>query len=361
MTINTEGTVDLRVDEARLEAFMGQMIGHMTGGAVCFGVWLGDELGLYRAMAGAGPLAAATVAERTGCNERLVQEWLDGQATAGLLERRDDRYVLPAEHAMALADDTSPVFVARGMNAFGSMFIDIEKIKAAYRGDGALPWGEHHPCLFAGTEWFFRTGYRAHLPTEWIPALDGVAAKLRDGGRVADVGCGHAASIVAMAHAFPQAEYTGIDSHAASIDTARQRVAEEGIADRVRFQTTHAQAYEGTYDLICFFDCLHDMGDPVGAARYAREHLADDGTVLLVEPFALDGADANQHDNPMAALLYHASATICVPNSLAQDVGAALGAQAGEARLAQVFTEAGYTRFQRVAETPMNLVLEARP
>jgi len=361
MTISTDSTVDLRVDEAKLEAFMGQMIGHMTGGAVCLGVWLGDELGFYEAMAGAGPLTAQVVAERTGCNERLVREWLDGQASAGLVERHDDRYVLPAEHAMALADDTSPVFVARGMNAFGSMFMDIEKIKAAYRGDGALAWGDHHPCLFAGTEWFFRTGYRAHLPTEWIPALDGVEAKLRAGGRVADVGCGHAASIVAMAHAFPEAEYTGIDSHEPSIRTAGERVAEEGVTDRVQFQVADAQAYTGTYELICFFDCLHDMGDPVGAARHAREHLAEDGTVLLVEPFAIDGTDANQHDNPMAALLYHASATICVPNSLSQEVGAGLGAQAGEERLRQVFTEAGYTRFRRVAETPMNLVLEARP
>ena len=361
MTINTGSTVDLRVDEEKLEAFMGQMIGHMTGGAVCFGVWLGDELGFYRAMAGAGPLDAGEVARRTGCNERLVREWLDGQAAAGLLERRDDRYVLPAEHAMALADDTSPVFVARGMNAFGAMFMDIDKIEAAYRGDGGLAWGEHHPCLFDGTEWFFRTGYRAHLPTEWIPALDGVEAKLRDGGRVADVGCGHAASIVAMAQAFPYAEYTGIDSHEASIRTATERVAEARVDDRVRFQTADAQSYTGTYDLICFFDCLHDMGDPIGAARYAREHLADDGTVLLVEPFALDDRDDNQHDNPMAALLFHASASICVPNSLSQPVGAGLGAQAGEARLAEIFDEAGFTRFRRVAETPMNLVLEARP
>jgi SAM-dependent methyltransferase len=361
MTINTEATVDLRVDEAKLEAFMGQIIGHMTGSAVCVGVWIGDELGFYRAMAGAGPLTAAAVAERTGCNERLVREWLDGQATVGMVERHDDAYVLPPEQAMALADDTSPVFVARGMNALGSIYIDLDKITDAYRGDGALAWGDHHECLFAGTEWFFRTGYRAHLPAEWLPALDGVVDKLRRGGRVADVGCGHGASIVAMAQAFPTAEYTGIDSHAPSVATAAERVAEAGVDEAVRFQVADAQGYDGTYDLICFFDSLHDMGDPVGAARHAREHLDPDGTVLLVEPFALDGLDRNQHDNPMAALLYHASATICVPNSLSQDVGRGLGAQAGEARLRDVFTEAGYSRFRRVAETPMNLVLEARP
>jgi len=361
MTIKTETDIDLRVDEAKLEAFMGRMVGYMTGGAVCFGVWLGDELGLYRAMAGAGPLTATDIAGRAGCNERLVREWLDGQAAAGLVVRDGDRYSLPAEHAMALADDTSPVFVARGMNAFGSMFKDIEKIETAYQGDGALPWGEHHECLFSGTEWFFRTGYRAHLPTEWIPALDGVVDKLRAGARVADVGCGHGASIVAMAEAFPEARYTGIDLHAPSIETARQRVDEAGVAGRVDFQVANAKGYDGMYDLICFFDCLHDMGDPVGAATYARHHLADDGTVLLVEPFALDERDANAEDNPMAALLYHASATICVPNSLSQEVGLGLGAQAGEARLRGVFDAAGYTCFRRVAETPMNLILEARP
>jgi len=361
MTINTDPTIDLRVDEAKLEAFMGQMVGYMTGGAVCVGVWLGDELGLYRAMAGAGPLTAADIATRTGCNERLVREWLDGQVAAGLVERHDDRYVLPAEQAMALADDTSPVFVARGMNAFGSMFMDIAKIEAAYRGDGALPWADHADCLFSGTEWFFRTGYRAHLPSEWIPALDGVVDKLRAGARVADVGCGHGASIVAMAEAFPEARFTGIDQHRPSIDTAGGRVEEAGVADRVEFQVASAKGYQGLYDLICFFDCLHDMGDPVGAATYARHHLAEDGTVLLVEPYALDGRDENAHDNPMAALLYHASATICVPNSLSQEVGMGLGAQAGEARLREVFEAAGYTSFRRVAETPMNLILEARP
>jgi len=359
--VKTDPAIDLRVDEAKLEAFMGQMIGHMTGGAVCFGVWLGDELGLYRAMAGQGALRAGDVAERTGCNARLVREWLDGQAAAGLVVRDGDTYALPAEQAMALADDTSPVFVARGMNTFGSMFSDIEKIKDAFRGDGALAWGDHHSCLFSGTEWFFRTGYRAHLPTEWLPALDGVVDRLRAGGRVADVGCGHGASIVAMAEAFPEAEYTGIDSHEPSVRTAGERVREAGVDQRVSFQVADAKSYTGTYDLICFFDCLHDMGDPIGAARHAREHLADDGTVLLVEPFALDDTDHNMADNPMAPLLYHASSTICVPNSLSQDVGLGLGAQAGEARLREVFEEAGYTRFRRVAETPMNLILEARP
>jgi len=361
MATKSEPTIDVRIDEEKLEAFMGQVVGHMTGAAACLGIWLGDELGLYRAMAGAGPLAAAEVASRTGCHERLVREWLDGQVAAGLVERSAQGYRLPPEQAMALADDTSPVFVARGMNAFGSLFIDVDKIEAAFRGDGKLPWGAHHECLFSGTEWFFRTGYRAHLPAEWLPALDGVVDALRAGGRVADVGCGHGASIVAMALAFPEASYTGIDSHEPSIRTARSRVAEAGIDGDVRFQVADAKSYDGTYDLICFFDCLHDMGDPVGAAMHARRHLTEDGTVLLVEPYALDDPEANATDNPMAALLLHASATICVPNSLSQEVGLGLGAQAGEAQLREVFEAAGFRRFRRVAETPMNLVLEARP
>jgi len=350
------------IDEARLEAFMGQLVGHMTGAAVCVGMWLGDELGFYREMAGGGPLGAGDLAARTGCQPRLVREWLDAQAAAGLIiyDAETDTYELPSEHAMALADDNSPVFVARAMNAIGAMFMDVEKVKGAFRGDGGLAWADHNPCLFSGTEWFFRTGYRAHLPTEWIPALEGVTEKLDRGAKVADVGCGHGASVVAMAGAFPAATFTGIDFHEPSVETARSRVEEAGFADRCSFQVATATDYDGTYDLICFFDCLHDMGDPVAAARHALEHLADDGTVLLVEPFALDGRPANVAQNPMAPLLYLASSMVCVPNSLSQEVGLALGAQAGEARLAEVFEEAGFSRFRRAAETPLNLILEAR-
>ncbi len=351
------------IDEQRVEEFMGQLVGHMTGAALCLGIWLGDDLGFYEALNDHGSMTAAELADSTGCHERLVREWLDSQAAGGILayEPGPDTYLLSPEHAMALADDESPVFVARAMNAFGSMFIDFEKTKAAFQGDGAMSWGDHHPCLFSGTEWFFRTGYRAHLATEWIPALDGMKERLAAGARVADVGCGHGASIVAMADAFPEATFTGIDFHAPSIDTARQRVDDAGFSDRTSFQVAKATGYEGTYDLICFFDCLHDMGDPVSAARHAREHLADDGMVLLVEPFAMDDHSRNMSDNPMAALLYMASAGICVPNSLSQEVGLGLGAQAGEARLRSVFEEAGFTRFRRAAETPMNLIIEARP
>ena len=272
-----------------------------------------------------------------------------------------DSYSLGAEAAMALADDDSPVFTARAMNALGSMFMDVEKVKAAFTGDGALAWGDHHPCLFKGTEWFFRTGYRAHLPGEWIPALEGVEDKLRAGADVADVGCGHGASVVVMAEAYPNSRMWGFDYHGPSIETARERAREAGVGDRATFEVAGAKDYAGTYDLICFFDCLHDMGDPVGTAAHAREHLDADGTVLLVEPFALDGRPENLRANPMAALLYIASTVICTPNSLSQEVGLGLGAQAGEARLRSVFEEAGFTRFRRAAQTPLNLILEARP
>ena len=349
------------VDEAKLGEFMGQMVGYMTGGALCFAVWVGDELGLYQALAGSGKLTADELAGKTGCNARLVREWLDGQVAGGLIEydRGDDRYEITPEATLALADENSPAFVARAMNAFGSLFMDIEKITTAFRGDGALSWGDHHPCLFSGTEWFFRTGYRAELPN-WIAALDGVAAKLDKGATVADVGCGHGASAVVMAQAYPNAKITGFDFHEPSITTSRERAAEAGVAKQTEFKVANAKSYDGNFDLICFFDCLHDMGDPVGIARYALEHLNDDGTVLLVEPFALDNRVENITENPIAPLLYTASSCICTPNSLSQEVGLGLGAQAGEARLRQVFEEAGFTKFRRAAETPMNLVLEAR-
>ena len=350
-----------QVDPSKLEEYMGRMVGYMTGGAMCFGVWLGDELGLYRVLGGGDSLTAAEIAGKAGCNERLVREWLDGQVAGGLVawDADSDRYALSPEGVLALADDDSPAFVARAMNAFASLFVDMTKIADAFRGDGALSWGDHHPCLFSGTEWFFRTGYRAELPN-WIAALEGVTEKLTAGGTVADVGCGHGASVVVMAQTFPAAHITGFDFHGPSIETSRARAQEAGVADRCTFEVADAKSYEGTFDVICFFDCLHDMGDPVGIARHAREHLAEDGTVLLVEPFAIDGRAANIAGNPMAALLYTASSSICTPNSLSQEVGLGLGAQAGEARLREVCEEAGFTRFRRAAETPLNLILEVR-
>jgi len=353
----------MHVDEAKLQSFMEKMAGHMTGSTICHAVWLGDELGFYRELAGSGPRSADSVAEKTSCNPRLVREWLDGQAAAGLLgyDAASDTYELGAEAALALAHESSPAFVARSMSTFGAMFIDTPKLLQVFKGDGAMPWGDHHHCLFTGTEWSFRTGYRTYLTSSWIPALEGMQAKLEAGARVADIGCGHGASAVVMAQAYPKSRIFGFDAHAASIDTARARAAEAGVGERADFAVASATSYEGTYDLICFFDCLHDMGDPVGAARYARQHLSPGGAVLLVEPFALDGRGANIGANPVAALFYHASSVLCAPNSLSQDGRAALGAQAGEGRLRAVFEEAGFRGFRRAAETPMNLILEARP
>jgi len=350
------------IDEAKLGEFMGRMIGYMIGAALCFGVWVGDELGLYRSLAGAGPQSADSLARATDCNPRLVREWLDGQVAGGLIgyDAVHDQYELSPEATAALADDTSPVFVARGTNAILSLAIDHEKVASAFSGNGAMAWSEHHPCLFSGTEWFFRTGYRAYLPSAWLTALEGVDEKLRDGAAVADIGCGHGASAVVMAQAYPKAHVSGFDFHPPSVDTARNRAEEAGVADRTTFEVADAKSYPGRYDLICFFDCLHDMGDPIGIARYAREHLEPDGTVLLVEPFAIDEKPTNLSSNPMAALFYTVSSVICTPNSLSQDVGLGLGAQAGEERLRKVFEDAGFSRFRRAAETPMNLILEAR-
>ncbi len=349
-------------DSDQLEAFMARMVGHMTGGAICYSIWLGDELGLYRALENAGPRSADWVAATSRCNPRVVREWLDSQASGGLLayDSTADTYELTAEAALALADDTSPVFVARAMNTLGSMYMDMQKTAAAFRGDGAMSWGEHHPCLFAGTEWFFRTGYRVHLATSWIPAIDGLATKLTAGARVADVGCGHGASALTMAAAYPKSIFYGFDFHSPSIETCRTRAREAGLSERVQFEVASSTTYKGQFDLICFFDCLHDMGDPVGAARHARECLLPGGVVMLVEPFALDSRPENIAENPMATLFYVASSCVCTPNSLSQDVGLALGAQAGEAKLGDVFRQAGFTHFRRATQTPMNLVLEAR-
>jgi SAM-dependent methyltransferase len=347
------------MDEARLHEFMGRLVGDMGGAAMMASVMVGDELGLYRAMAGAGWLTSEELADKTGCQRRLMREWLNAQAASGYVEYADNRFRLPDEQAMALADEDSPVYVAGGTGLLASLFLDKDKILAAMRGDGGLSWGEHHPCMFAATERFFRPGYRANLVTSWLPALDGVVAKLEQGARVADIGCGHGASTIVMAQAFPHSQFLGVDFHAPSVETATRRAADAGVSGNVRFVLGNAKSYQDKdFDLICFFDCLHDMGDPVGAATYARKALRPDGTVLLVEPFANDRIEENM--NPVGRLFYAASAFVCTPNSLSQEVGLGLGAQAGESRLRDVFSQAGFTRFRRAAETPFNLILEAR-
>ncbi len=354
--------VDLTMDMQRLEAFVGGVVGNMIGAGVVAGVVLGEKLGLYRAMAGAGAMTADALATASGCNRRLIREWLDGQAAAGhvVYDAAADTYALPAEHAMVLADEDSPAFLAGGLVMFQTLFTDVDRVAEVMRGNGGMSWGDHHESLFPATARFFRPGYKANLIESWIPALDGVEAKLRtQGGRIADVGCGFGHSATIMAKAYPKAEVVGFDFHAGSIEAAREHAGGEGLDGRVRFEVAKANEFTGSFDLICFFDCLHDMGDPVGIARHAAEQLAPGGTILLVEPFALDGRAANIA-NPPAAMFYVASTFLCTPNSLSQEVGRGLGAQCGEVGMRAVFDEAGFTHFRRATETPFNIVYEAR-
>jgi SAM-dependent methyltransferase len=349
------------IDEGKLHDFVMKMVGEMSAAVTCAGVSLGDKLGLYRAMNGAGPLTAEGLASRTGTNERMIQEWLNAQTAAGYLEYdpAGGTYQLPAEHAMALANEDSPVFLAGGMDVLGAMWRADERLIEGFKNGDGMGWHEHAPTLFVGTERFFRPGYRNFLTSAWIPALDGVEDKLRAGAKVADVGCGLGASTIIMSDVYPNSAYYGFDYHDRSIELARERAREAGKTE-IKFERARATDYPGNdYDLICFFDCLHDMGDPVGAARHARQALKPDGTVLLVEPMAQDQLEDNI--GPLGAMFYGASAFLCTPNSLNQGGGPALGAQAGEGRLRAVFEEAGFSRFRRATETPFNMVLEARP
>jgi len=347
------------IDDARFQQFLGQAVTDM--GAAMNGVLvvIGAELGLWKALAGAGPLTSAEIAERTGVLERYVREWASAQAASGYLEYDADgqTFTLPPEHAMVFADEDSPVYLLGGYHIVSSAFKDRQRIAERFRKGEGFGWHEHDPELFGGTEQFFRPGYRAHLVAEWIPALEGVEAKLTAGANVADIGCGHGASTKVLAEAFPASTFHGFDYHGASIKHAGR------IADSIpnaRFDVAGAKEFEGgPYDLVCFFDCLHDMGDPVGAMAHVREMLAEDGTVMLVEPYAGDSLAENL--NPVGRIYYAASTLICTPSSLDQEVGLGLGAQAGEERLAEVAREAGFTRFRRATETPFNLILEARP
>lgn len=348
------------MNEEKLETFMGSVLGDMGGAMTILMVSLGDELGLYDALDGEGFMSPAVLALRTGCNERLLQEWLDQQTTAGYLEHGDGAYRLPGEHAMALARRESPVFVASGMLSIVSMYEDLGRVAAAFRRDGGLAWGDHSPNLFKGVAEFFRPGYLGHLTTDWIPALDGVDDALTSGGRVADVGCGHGISSLAIADAYPESTVIGYDLHGPSIEEASAAVQAQGLVGRVSFEVASAQEFTGDFDLICFFDCLHDMGDPVGIARHARWQLTEGGSVMLVEPFAHSDKATNLA-SPVAKIFYGASTCVCTPSSLSQDGRRAMGAQAGEPAMRAVFDEAGYSQFRRVTETPFNIVYQAVP
>jgi 2-polyprenyl-3-methyl-5-hydroxy-6-metoxy-1,4-benzoquinol methylase len=350
----------MAIDEGKLNAFLGKAVDDLGASVSAVLVSLGDELGLYRELAKAH-LTSAELAERTGTSERYIREWLANQAAGGYVEydAANDRYYLNEEQAFCLAEPHGAVDLPGAYSIIQDLFHIKDRALENFRSGEGMEWGEHHPCLFKGTERFFRASYNANLLTSWLPALDGVVAKLERGGRVADVGCGHGASTVLMAKAYPRSEFVGIDYHAPSIETARRRAAEAGI-DNARFEVGDATSYRGDgYDLIAFFDCLHDMADPSGAAKHAREALSSDGHCMLVEPFANDAVAANL--NPVGRLFYGASSLICVPVSLARH-GPALGAQAGEKRLRHVMTdEGGFRRFRRATETPFNLVFEARP
>jgi SAM-dependent methyltransferase len=349
------------IDEGKLEAFMGQAITDV-GAVISAPLFvIGEKLGLYKAMAGAGPLTSQEVADRSAAAERPVREWLRNQAAGGYVtyDPDSDRYTLPDEQALALADEDSPFYILGIYDSIASLYADEDKILEAFRSGEGMGWHEHDHRLFRGTERFFRPGYRGNLVAAWIPALEGVQEKLERGARVADVGCGHGASTIIMAEAFPNSEFFGFDYHDASIERAREAAVKAGVGERITFAVASAKDYPGSgYDLVCVFDCLHDMGDPVGASAHVLETLADDGTWMIVEPFANDTVEDNL--NPVGRVFYGASTTICTPSSLSQEVGLALGAQAGEARLTEVLNAGGFTRVRRATETPFNLILEAR-
>jgi SAM-dependent methyltransferase len=347
------------IDEAKLEQFMGQFVQDFGGAATAPLVLIGDKLGLYKAMADGEPVTPAQLAERTGCRERYLREWLSQQAASGYVEYADGAFRLPAEQALALAHEDSPAFIPGAFQLLSAIIHDEPRIAERFRSGEGLGWHEHHHDLYEGTERFFRPGYLANLTSVWLPALDGVVEKLEAGGRVADIGCGHGASTILMAQAYPRSEFVGSDYHDGSIEAARRAAERAGVADRVRFEIASAKDFGGgPYDLVCVFDALHDMGDPVGAARHVRSQLAADGTWLVVEPFAGDTLEENL--TPVGRVFYAGSTMLCTPASLSQEVGLALGAQAGQARLTEVLHEGGFARVRRVAETPFNMVLEAR-
>ncbi|GAA4702456.1 class I SAM-dependent methyltransferase [Pseudonocardia yuanmonensis] len=348
------------IDGARLEEFLGLVVQEVGAAYNAVLTAIGDELGLYDALA-AGPLTPQELACRTGTAERYIREWLSAQAASGFVryDTTAQTFELPPEQAHVLADRTSPVYLPGLFQAAKAVFAIAPRIADGFRTGKGVGWHEHGRGLFEGTERFFRAGYRANLVPAWIPALDGIEAKLRAGAQVADVGCGYGASTIIMAAAYPNSTFVGVDYHPASVEAARRRAAEAHVSDRVRFEVASAVDYAGTYDLVACFDCLHDMGDPVAAARHVLESLAPDGAWMIVEPRAGDRIEDNLH--PVGRLYYAASTMICTPAALAQDGGTALGAQAGRARLEEVIRTAGFTAVREVAVTPFNVVLEARP
>jgi SAM-dependent methyltransferase len=344
---------------SEVEAFIGQVVTDLSAAFSGVLVNVGRKLGLYRAMVDLGACTSVALAESTGIRERYVREWLGNQAAGGYVAYDPEKqtYALPPAQAMVLALDQSPIFMAPAFEVAASFWLDEDQIVETFRSGEGLGWHGHNHRMFCGTESFFRTGYRAHLVSEWLPALDGVVDRLKRGARVADIGCGHGASTILMAQAFPRSTFIGLDYHRESIATARERAAEQGVTDNIAFEVKSATEFEGEdFDLVCFMDCLHDLGDPVGALVRCRRALKPHGKVLLVEPYAGDRLEENQ--NAIGRMYYAASAMACTPNSLSQEVGLGLGAQAGEERLRKVAREAGFSNLRRAAQTPVNLILE---
>lgn len=349
------------LDMDKLNAFIGQFVGDL-GAAVHAGmVVIGEKLGLYKALA-AGAMNSTELAAKTQTDERYVREWLASQAAGGYVtyDPKTDKFSLTEEQAFSLANEDSPAYLPGAFElALGSLAA-VPRIAESFRTGNGMGWHEHDDSVFHGCEKFFRPGYAANLVSSWIPALQGVKEKLETGARVADVGCGKGASTLLMAKAFPKSQFFGFDYHDKSIEGARDSAKRVGVADRVTFQVTKAKEFPGTnYDFVAVFDCLHDMGDPVGAAKHVLQSLTKDGTWMIVEPFANDELKNNL--NPVGRVYYSFSTLLCTPSSRSQEVGLCLGAQAGEARIKEVVTSAGFTRFRRAAETPFNIVYEARP
>ena len=348
------------IDEGKLNAFLGKVVGDFGAALSADLVYIGQKLGLYQALAKAGPSSPAELAKSTGTQERYVREWLLNQASGGYCEYdpASGKYRLTPEQALALTDETSPAFVGGGFFVIKAMGQAVPRILKAFKEGGGLLWADNDPDLFVGTERFFRPGYAAHLVASWIPALTGVEAKLKAGGKVADVGCGHGASTIILAKAFPNAKIFGFDTHGPSIEHAKKAAREAGLGDRITFAVVSAQDLPGEgYDLVAFFDCLHDMGDPAGAMKRTSAVLARDGSAMIVEPMAADTVEGNF--NPIGRTFSAASTLCCTANSLAQN-GPALGAVATEAALKETALKGGFKTFRRAAETPFNRIFEAR-
>jgi 2-polyprenyl-3-methyl-5-hydroxy-6-metoxy-1,4-benzoquinol methylase len=349
------------VDESKLEELSGKIVTDVAGSMGLLMAYIGDQLDLYSALAEICPASSQQLAESTGLKERYLREWLSANVAGGYIEYDPaaKEFSMTPEQAIIFAAEGNPHCMQGFFQAVVSGYTDVPKATAAIRSGTGLPWGDHSECLFCGTERFFRPMYAANLVESWIPALDGVIEKLESGAKVADVGCGHGSSTIIMAQAFPNSTFHGFDFHAPSIDHARDHARAAGVASNTIFEVTTAKEYPGeNYDLVAIFDALHDMGDPVGASRHVASTLAQGGTLMLVEPFAEDNLEDNSH--PLGQIYYSFSTTVCVPNSLSQEVGLALGAQAGEKRLTGVLNEGGLSQVRCAATTPTNMVLEAR-